>query len=226
MLEPSTTYYCRVRTDLSQAWGRVSTFTTGDDLSLAFITNPISGAQEVDVEPTVTAQNISSATLFTIELNTDPTFAGTSITKSSKYRSIKFQLAGNQTYYARVQTDRVPNQWGPVRHFTTRDVSKSQPTSRRLPAGLEEPSEISTDPQSTGVLIYPNPFQSTFTVRMSPQENEHTHLRVIDSFGRLVFFGEVDASEMVCLGEEWPVGVYVVDVLRSNSRMRVRVVKR
>jgi hypothetical protein len=118
----STTYYTRVKTDLSPVWGSTKSFTTAAAPAFAYLTNPANGATTTTTS--LTSNVVPAATSYTIEVSTSSTFpTGTStITKSSASRTINFpELTFSTLYYARVKTNH-STIWGPTQTFTTGTV--------------------------------------------------------------------------------------------------------
>ena len=224
-LSPATMYYCRVRTNLSDAWGAVGKFTTGNPLSLSYITRPMSGAVQVNVETVVSAQYISGASIYTIELNTNSDFTGFPLVKSALTNRFRFVLSYNTTYYARVKTDLNADLWGVTRHFSTIDSAKQHPVARLSLAGKQDPEsgedqvvrEESQDVWSCDLRGYPNPFTNTFALMGNTTEKKKLFLRIA---------GEVDLSTQLQLGADWTPGVYIIYCLGKERNEVIKVMKR
>jgi hypothetical protein len=174
----------------------------------------VNGATNVGtVNVKITANIVFGATNYTIELNTSPDFTGTSIVRSSavpNQRTIIFpNLAPSTKYYNRTRTN-LPSGWGPVRSFTTRSVGAPPPL-------VEEVTEV---------LVYPNPFERTFTVEVNNDEGDGmTAFVLFDLAGREVY--NIETSEpSVELGDELPQGVYILRLRNNNKTFIKRVIKK
>lgn len=118
-LAPGTIYYNRVKTNITPNWGPTRQFSTGDGFTLVFITSPANNTRNVSTSPNVVANTVPGATTYTIQLSTDPYF-GSVIERTGSSTKLSFSgLEMDTKYYARVQTDRFPGRWGPLREFTT-----------------------------------------------------------------------------------------------------------
>jgi uncharacterized repeat protein (TIGR03803 family) len=122
-LEYSTTYYARVKTNISPSYGPLTSFTTAVSDGIPYVSSPADSAEYVAIDNlAVTANIVSGATSYTIELNTSADFTGTSFVETSSApgeRTLIFDGLSNGTrYYARVQTD-LSSAWGPITTFIT-----------------------------------------------------------------------------------------------------------
>lgn len=116
----STTYYTRVKTDLSPAWGPTRSFTTGSATGLSYITAPANNATNQLWTLNITANTITGASSYTIQLSPVSDFSSGIIERTGSTPALAFTgLAYNTLYYARVTTDLSPGSWGAVRSFTT-----------------------------------------------------------------------------------------------------------
>jgi len=159
-LQYGTTYYTRVKTNLSPNWGIVTRFTTGSPEFFSYVTSPANGAIGTNVNLSVTANVITGASTYTIELNTASDFTGTSIVKSGARAQTFNNLAVSTTYYTRVKTDLSPN-WGATRSFTTGSaVSLSYVTTPANNATNQLWTRTITANTITGA--------STYTIQLSP----------------------------------------------------------
>lgn len=115
----NTTYYTRVKTDLSPSYGKVNSFTTAPSEFFAYVTSPANHAVNILTSVNVSANTVVGATTYTIELNTAADFTGTSLTYTGTRTHLFTGLTYSQVYYTRVKTDLSSN-WGPAgRYFTT-----------------------------------------------------------------------------------------------------------
>lgn len=118
-----TTYFARVSTNITPSYGPVTHFTTHAPNGDAYVITPADSAEFIAVNNlAVTANLVTGATTYTIELNTTPDFTGTSFVQSSSTpgeRTLIFNGLSNVTrYYARVRTDLSPA-WGSTTTFRT-----------------------------------------------------------------------------------------------------------
>lgn len=115
-----TTYYGRVKTNMSEVFGRATRFTVRTAESITYVQSPGNNAVNQAVSLSVSSTTVSGAGSYTIELNTSPTFdPATALVKTASTRTIPFDgLSYGTTYYNRVKTDLSEN-WGPTKQFTT-----------------------------------------------------------------------------------------------------------
>ena len=118
-LKMGTKYYNRVRTDVTPFWGAVKEFTTGDVLTLAYVVSPINRARNVSYAPTLEANAIEGATIYTIQLSRYMFFDTVAFERTGNSTKLSFTgLDPGTLYYSRVKTDLV-DAFGPTRYFTT-----------------------------------------------------------------------------------------------------------
>jgi FG-GAP-like repeat/IPT/TIG domain/Secretion system C-terminal sorting domain/Fibronectin type III domain/FG-GAP repeat len=118
-----TTYFARVKTNLSPNFGRTTSFSTVRAEELAFVTSPVDGAVDQSPNLTVASNTVPGATQYTIELNTSSLFDGVSVVKTGNRTQSFTGLSYNTTYYSRVRTEFTQN-LGATRSFTIADASK------------------------------------------------------------------------------------------------------
>jgi hypothetical protein len=144
-------------------------------------------------------------------LNTSPDFTGTSIVRSSavpNQRGIIFDaLQPGTKYYNRTRTN-LPSNWGPVRSFTT--------------AGSPPPPPI-TALETSGVKVYPNPFNSNFTAEI--QEGTDVNLAIFDVTGKQVMSTPGSKGQSLQLGTELSQGVYILKIQEGNNITIHRMIK-
>ncbi|HYC84546.1 MAG TPA: choice-of-anchor tandem repeat GloVer-containing protein [Chryseosolibacter sp.] len=126
----STTYYARVKTNINSTYGPVTRFKTKAQV-FSKVTLPTSGATGAEFAVLkVTAQTITQAKCYTLEVNTNSSFTGSKIVYTSlsdgQTSFVIRNLNPAATYYTRVKTD-VNTTWGPVTSFSTRP---GQPLTR------------------------------------------------------------------------------------------------
>lgn len=120
-LQYGTTYYVRIKTNLTTLWGPTQTFATGPAEAYTYVVNPIN--RGIASQYTLTVNTVPGATQYTVEVNTTSAFPeATAIVRTSTSRIIEFpELLYDTHYYTRVKTDVSPN-WGPLRTFDTNEV--------------------------------------------------------------------------------------------------------
>ncbi len=118
-LDYATTYYARVKTDVSNEYRKVSRFTTIQE-QFPVILEP-SGATELNpMVIKVVVSPLRDAKHYSIELNTKKNFSGASFQLSGVGTDFIFRnLDHSTTYYARAISD-ISTTYGPVTSFTTR----------------------------------------------------------------------------------------------------------
>lgn len=107
-LKYSTTYYNRVRTNLSavDSWGATRSFTTRSAESISYVTSPANGSTEKNTVLNITANLVPNATEYTIQLSETPDFEVVAFEMTGPTRTLAFSgLKYNTTYYTRVKTD-------------------------------------------------------------------------------------------------------------------------
>jgi hypothetical protein len=206
-LKYSTKYYARVKTNLIDDFGAVTTFKTHAPEKYSYVTSPVHGSTNVSVNNTqVTANIVYGATLYTIELNTKSDFTGTSIVKTSgsaNQRTLTFNgLLPSTTYYSRTKTN-LPSNWGPTKSFTT--------------AGAAAPPEFVAEVKD--VNVYPNPFEQSFVIE--PDESEELNVTLADLTGREVIKTQL-IQEPTTLGDQLTPGIYLLRIKEKDGRISVR----
>ena len=222
LLHYNTKYYARVKTDLVPAsWSVITAFTTGNPVSLAYITSPEDGATTVPTNVKVTANNVYGATTYTIELNTSADFSGSTITQTSSGRSISFKKLVQATkYYARVSTNLAPGQWGRRTSFTTID-----PRARST-GGWEGEDSGDFETQGVSYHVYPNPFRDNLTILVQTLEQGPADIVLFDLNGKMLEQMTANTNNLIVLGQSLSNGVYVLQVVTGEGTKFIRVIKR
>jgi hypothetical protein len=215
-LKYSTTYYTRVKTNISD-YGTITQFTTHHPEKFSFVSSPVNGATNVSYNTLkVTANEVLGATSYTIELNTRPDFTGPWIAATSattNQRTLTFNgLEPSTTYYSRTRTN-LPSGWGPVRSFTT--------TAATLPPPMETETEF-----GTWVKAYPNPFDRTFTTEVFAPGDAFISVTLFDLTGRELYRKEANTNFSEELGEGLPQGMYLLKVMQGNAVVVRRMIKK
>lgn len=116
----STTYYSRVKTDLSPNWGPTRSFVVGDAQTLSFLATPAHGSTNQWWNLTLVANTVTGATNYSVRLSPVSDFSSGLITASAASTNIPVAgLAYNTLYYVQIHTNLNPGLWGPSRVFTT-----------------------------------------------------------------------------------------------------------
>jgi len=219
-LRYNTTYYSRVRTNLTEEFGEVRRFFTRDGAALAYITSPANGATGVRTTVNIMSNSVPGATLYTIELNTRADFTGTSIVRSLNQRTINFPgLASGTTYYGRVSTNNmVPGMWGSSRSFTT-----AGSPAARMSAPETEITEVQREAFS--VHVSPNPFQEKFSVYVETPQQQAVTLELSDLAGRAIHHSEAVTNTLIEIKEPMTNGVYLLKVRTGSNIKVVRVIR-
>ena len=213
-----TTYYARVKTNLVSGWGAATSFTTGDPVSLAYITSPANGTTGIPVAVNVTANNLVGATSYMIELNLASDFTGASIIKSGA-RTQSFNLAEGQTYFARVYTNLAVGMWGPTRSFSTLN-----PVARDRTDG-EEVVEEEVVMEHFDVRVLGNPFRETLTFIIGTSDQREAVVTLSDMNGKTIVESLEKTNSIVEIHKSISQGIYLLKV-DIGSEMKVqRVVK-
>lgn len=122
-LQYNTLYYTRVKTNLRDDYGAITTFTTRPAESLAFVTTPANGATGINTVLNITSNTVLYATSYTIQLSESPDFDSVAFEVTGASRTLAFSgLRYNTTYYNRVRTN-LSSAFGQVRSFTTRPAA-------------------------------------------------------------------------------------------------------
>jgi uncharacterized repeat protein (TIGR03803 family) len=121
----STTYYGRVKTDISPLYGKVTKFQTRGEM-FPVVVSPSNGVDEQNPQVLkIQVAAIPDAKRYWVELNTNADFSGSSVLLNAveDYQR-EFIVRGVRyatTYYTRARTD-INTAFGPTTKFTTRAV--------------------------------------------------------------------------------------------------------
>lgn len=219
-LKPSTTYYCRMKTDLSDNWGRVSSFTTRSAESLSFVTSPDDGATDVNTKLNITSNEVPGASTYTIQLSESSDFSTVVFSSSSPDRKITFNGLKSQTlYYNRVFTD-LASSPGRIQKFMTK-ATKSKNNAREV-SSVEEPAENRDD---IVVTSYPNPFREKLTIHVQTIEQQPMQVQLVNTVGSEIHRSNQVTNVTFEINEPLPSGVYIVNVITSKGSKAIRVTK-
>jgi uncharacterized repeat protein (TIGR03803 family) len=218
-------YYVRAKSNLASGWGTtIRSFTTGNPVSFAYVVTPADGATNIATTVSVTANTVTGATSYTIELNTSSDFTGTSIVKTSASRVISFPgLVQNTTYYSRVQTNLAPGQWGAIKSFSTVNPGgRIASDNKQAEVTEEETTEINE------IVIYPNPSNNEFSIQLPAPATEATPVKLTDQLGKEVsrFSFHIGEQNKTISTSDLLTGLYILQVETGgkNSYKKVMVV--
>lgn len=118
VLNYSTTYYARVRTDQTSEFGRITQFTTGNPAQFAMLVSPTDRTPGVGLSYQFQFALVPASTTYSFELSKEQTFTTILSKGTGSRRQGVLGLEAGATYFVRVKTDLSPD-WGPVRSFHT-----------------------------------------------------------------------------------------------------------
>lgn len=222
-LEQDQTYHVRVMTNLYAEWGPTRSFTTGNALSLTYVTSPVDGGSGVPTSVNVVANWLPGATSYTIELNTAPDFSDVPLVQTKSTRTIAFSgLAEGTTYYSRVKTSLNPGQWGTVvRSFTTED-----PAGRVRPDWMgEDPGEEEVSVQAFEVKVFSNPFRERLGFLIASPDDGDATVELLDASGRRIHQSMEKVNQRIEIGKPMAQGLYLLRIATQKDMRVVRVVK-
>lgn len=77
------------------------------------------------------------------------------------------------------------------------------------------------------ILATPNPSTDFFTIKMKSSSVESVNLRVTDISGRPVeVISNQEANTIFRLGDKWPTGLYMLEVMQGTAKKTVKLLKR
>lgn len=223
VLQKNTTYYVRVQTDLDPLnWGATKSFTTGDDISLAYVTSPKNLGVGVPTTVTVFANALTGATNYTIELNTASDFSGTSIVQTGSKRNLAFSgLSNATTYYARVQTNLAPGQWGTI-HTSFSTVN---PAGRGEEDWRGDESEEGVTLGPLQVKVFGNPFHEKLSFLIDTPGEEPAGVTLFDLTGKPVHESMEQTNTVIAIEKPLAQGIYILRVVTGEKTKALRIVK-
>jgi hypothetical protein len=90
---------------------------------------------------------------------------------------------------------------------------KARPVEEQAASGLQ-------------VQAFPNPTQHYFSLRIQGQSNKPVQLRIVDVLGRIVEAKQgIAANTTLTIGHTYRPGVYYIQVLQSNQKATLKIVK-
>jgi hypothetical protein len=221
----NTKYFARVKTNLTD-YGKITSFTTIDPVSLAFVVSPKDGSKNVATSPILSSNIVPGATSYTIELSMQPWFpADSTLLNSSSTNSVSFAgLVYSTLYYARVQTDVALGHWGAITTFTTAKPSKkSSALARTVSAEDLETREMETQLLTNS---YPNPFGDELTVHVQTEVQEKLQVHLYHLTGKETLRQEALTNMVVELETSaLPRGMYFLKVVTAKRIMVKKLLK-
>ena len=82
--------------------------------------------------------------------------------------------------------------------------------------------------EATGELtaiVFPNPSRQSFTLQLRSDKFENVHVKVMDLQGRILLNRSNVAQGSLSFGDNYPGGIYIVEVIQGNRRELIRLVK-
>lgn len=217
-MQYATKYYARVRSSFWPGWGPTTNFTTHAAEKNCRVSKPASGTTNVEA-PTlkVTANQVTYAKRYTVELSTSPDFTGTSLVKTSAIdgqRTLTFEgLQFSTTYYARQKTDICG--YGKTTNFTT----KADPEAAMV-------SSFTTSEDMVTLDVHPNPSVSNFNVSLNSMKEESAKVIVTDLRGETLLTHDLNANQSIQIGDELRQGIYIMKIIRGKEITTRRIVKK
>ena len=82
---------------------------------------------------------------------------------------------------------------------------------------------LSVDAEQSGILTYPNPFESEFTIR---SESRIEHIVISDLAGKVVGEAHPNKSEIRVNSGHYETGIYLIEILSGGERKTIKMIKR
>ncbi len=80
-------------------------------------------------------------------------------------------------------------------------------------------------PASLQVTVTPNPSESFFTLYMQGSSSATVTIRVLDSYGKVLFTAHGDVGQVFSFGDDFVSGLYIVEVTQGTTKKILKVVK-
>ena len=217
-LDYNTTYFARVKTNLTPFYGKTTTFKTVSPSYYAFVKGPSNNKVDVPLNQTIVLNTVLRATQYTVELNTNASFnPATALTLSglgTVYHFAPFQP--NTTYYSRVKTN-LENAWGETRTFTTRSSASAKEDVNTL--SYEE------EVDETSVEAYPNPFRDNFSIVVRTPQNENVEIDLVDLTGRRIHRATMQSNTATQISHVKSNGVYILKIQTATHLKTIKIIK-
>jgi hypothetical protein len=215
-LQYNTLYYARVKTDLRDDYGKVTTFRTRTAESLAYVTFPANNAVDVPTKTAVASNSVPYATQYAIQLSETTDFSVVAFQVTGPTRILQFSgLKSNTTYYSRVLVN-LSSVFGPLRSFTTQVGTSSASDN----SGSAEP-----DLMEFAIEVYPNPFQERLNLFIASPKDEDAQISLIDVNGRKIHESTVQTNTTIEIEKPLPNGVYFLKVNAGSIVKTMRVLR-
>ncbi|RAV98324.1 choice-of-anchor tandem repeat GloVer-containing protein [Pseudochryseolinea flava] len=206
-------YHVRARTNLSSAYGPVSTIATSDEAAHVYVIDPADGSSDFGSIATsgyvvgpMTIKGLPGATHYQVQVCSSPTFSDAIVdwyeaTASSGNPSVFVNhLYPGEQYFTRARSN-VSSEWGPVISFTA---------TTTFDATLER-----------SVEVFPNPSRNSFTLKNVRASQE---IIVSDGSGNVVYRNN-NLKDGEIFGDNLPRGVYILTIKGKDEKQIVRLVK-
>ena len=234
----NTTYYTRVMSDFEGSWGVTRSFTTeavpvvGSSVVTKF-EDSVFGRQSATSNPTTFVnmktiiKGVAGATMYTVEVNDDPTFTDTTNSQTAsfadytKYGNFHFtnMISGLQ-YYVRVWTD-VENVWGPSIQFTPDSAAMARPADRFTNYSMSYESGIAN------YTVYPNPFTYKINLRVDSKKQDKLMVTVSDLTGKVVYQStRHQTNQTIQLGNDLVDGMYLIQLVHGDDIKLIKAIKK
>jgi hypothetical protein len=213
-LEYNTTYYNRVKTDMSATFGEVKSFTTRTAESLAYVVSPANNATNIPTTVSITSNNVPGATSYTIQLSRSADFGSIAFQMTGSTRTLTFTgLLNNARYYNRVRTNLSPE-------FGQRGVFRTVPASARE-AQMDGAESIT----AMRVDAYPNPFADQLTVLIESDESGEANIQLLDLSNRVVFEAVIPTNKSQEIERNFAIGLYLLRARVGSSVQTVKIAR-
>lgn len=216
-LLPGRTYFIRVRSSLSPAWGVATTFATASAQELTKVISPADGSVDVGTfeyegnSPVITlvVQPLIGADIYQVQVSDDSLFDRRRILYDNReYFGVnEFETNGALNYYgqwvyARAKTN-LSTEWGPTTRF-------------RIMEYPDFPSECE-------YTVTPNPTAGAFTMEYAGNVRA---VIVRDFLGSIVYKNEdLSSFAPIHFGEDFRAGFYFMTVVTDSNERVTRLVK-
>jgi hypothetical protein len=228
-LKYNTVYYNRVKTNLSDNFGPVRSFTTRTAESISYVSYPTNNASNVNVTLNITSNAVPGANFYTIQLSETEDFSTIAFERNGATKTLSFSgLKYNTHYFNRVKTN-LSSSFGPVRSFYT----KPDPAlALRTVAGGRSQDENSMEDSEDGadqfdVEVYPNPFSEKLTLNVKAAFDDDYSIKLYDLTGKELQNLSANRHMPAYIdGQQLQSGVYILKVGDSVKQKIIRVVRK
>ncbi len=207
-----TQYYWRTKafdgSKWSDSWSEVWSFTLNVDFSEVYLVSPLDGEIITDTTPIIDWSDVTGATGYHIQVNTNEIFTGTiinddnTISGSLSEYPITTALSDNTIYYWHIKIKNEDGVWGDWSSTWSYSIDLEAPT-------LSSPSDISTLADTTPLLDWGNVTGAT---------GYHIQVNTNDSFTGTV---KADDDTLTFSPSEYPIAAALSDNTTYYWRARV-----